>query len=99
MSNTAFWATIDQQLEEATAAAGAADVLRIFSAGRNPYGPGHSAGPFFAGSGGDKTLRAALSAAGWSLAWSKASYYYAMRAPDGSTITYVEGDLYPGTAQ
>lgn len=97
MTSTGFWATIDQQLEEATTATTAADVLRIFSADRNPYGPGHSAGPFFAGSGGDNTLRDALYTAGWSLAWSKASYYYAMNAPDGSSITYVEGDLYPGT--
>jgi hypothetical protein len=95
MTTSGFWAIIDQQLEEATTAASAADVFRIFSADRNPYGPGHSTGPFFAGGGGDKTLRAALFAAGWSLAWSKASYYYAMRAPDGSTITYMEGDLYP----
>jgi hypothetical protein len=97
MTSNTFWATIGAQLKEASTAGTADDVLRIFSADRNPYGPGHSAGPFFAGSGGDATLRDALYEAGWSLAWSKASYHYAMRAPDGSGITYVEGDLYPGT--
>ena len=98
MSNDTFWATIDAQLQEASTAGTADDVLRIFATARNPYGDPHISGApgFFAGSGGDATLRGALSEAGWRLAWSKASYHYAMTAPDGSSITYVEGDLYPG---
>ena len=100
MSNTDFWATIDRQLGQATKAASASDVLRIFATADNPYGDPHISGApgFFAGGGGDATLRGALSEAGWRLAWSRASYHWAMTAPDGTGITYVEGDLYLGTA-
>jgi hypothetical protein len=99
MTSDTFWATIDAQLKEASTAATADDVLRIFATARNPYGDAHITGApgFFAGSGGDDTLMDALYAAGWSLVWAEASYHWAMRAPDGSGITYVEGDLYSGT--
>jgi len=79
----------------------AADVLRIFSHGNDPYGDGHNTGvpAFFAGSGGDGSLRDALYDAGWSLNWGRAAYWWSMRAPDGSSVTYVEGDIYEGTSQ
>jgi hypothetical protein len=93
-----FWATIGRQLEEAATARSAGDVIRIFATADNPYGDPHITGApgFFAGSGGDGSLSEALDAAGWSRAWSEASYHWKMTAPDGSAITYVEGDLYPG---
>lgn len=101
MANDTFWATISAQLKQASTAATADDVLRIFATAGNPYGDPHISGApgFFAGSGGDDTLMGALYDAGWSLAWAEASYHWAMRAPDGTGITYVEGDLYPGTSR
>lgn len=93
-----FWDAVNAQLMELRKARSADDVLRILSRERVP--DGHSklvAGDgFFAGSGGDDTVEDALTDAGWTLVWSEASYYYAMKGPDGSVITYVEGDIYRG---
>jgi hypothetical protein len=103
MSLDPFWQVISQQLTELAAAGSAADVLRILATARNPYALLHgrsvtSAPGFFAGSGGDGTVQGALAAAGWRVTWWKASYYYTMTAPDGSSVTYCEGDIYPGPA-
>lgn len=55
---------------------------------------------FFAGSGGDRTLRSALRAVGWSIVWSEASYYYVAKHPaTGDLLTYIEGDVYKGDAR
>lgn len=55
------------------------------------------AAAFFAGSGGDATLAAALYKAGWSPVWVKESYWYAMSHPETSAVlTYIEGDVYEG---
>jgi hypothetical protein len=99
MDTRKFWAVIDGQLEQAATARTAGDVLRIFGTAGNPYGdPSVSGAPgFFAGSGGDGSLMNALTDAGWTVAWAESGCHWAMRAPDGSGITYVEGDLYPGT--
>lgn len=96
---TGFWAAIDSQLAECREARSADDVLRILATEVNPYGdPTVTSAPaFFAGSGGDDSLMEALEIAGWDMIWAEASYHYAMRAPDGSAITYVEGDIYPGS--
>jgi hypothetical protein len=94
-----FWDTIREQIAELKSARSADDVGRILSHERNPYGHETHAGGtigFFAGSGGDDTVDDALDEAGWSYVWSKASYWWCMEAPDGSMITYVEGDIYPG---
>lgn len=96
-----FWSAVAAQLKELESAKTADDVIRILGPDRNPYGPnwdgmdGAAAG-FFAGSGGDGTVREALAAAGWEVVWSRAWYWYAMQAPDGAVITYVEGDIYRG---
>lgn len=102
--NDPFWSTVRQQLTELRTATTAEDVLRILSRERNPYrladpnwdGIDSAAQGFFAGSGGEDTVDEALGAAGWTYAWSKAPYWWAMRAPDGSVITYCEGDIYRG---
>ncbi len=96
--STDFWAAITAQLEELKTAATADDVVRILAHSRNPYGAGHSSSGdgFFAGSGGDGTVCEALIEAGWRVTWSQASYYYTVTAPDGSMITYIEGDIYRG---
>lgn len=92
-----FWAAVKAQLAELESAKSADDVIRILSNETNPLGPGSSAGDgFFAGSGGDDSVWDALYEAGWTQVWAEAAYFYVMRAPDGSMITYIEGDIYRG---
>ncbi|MFI1528616.1 hypothetical protein [Streptomyces griseus] len=80
------------QLVALESAKSADDVLRIL-----PVVPGVSAGDgFYELSGSDPSVWDSLRKAGWVQIWAVASYYYAMRAPDGSVITYIEGDVYRG---
>lgn len=99
MDTKTFWQAIDGQLAELRQARTAGDVLRILATEGNPYGDPHisSAPAFFAGSGGDETVMDALREAGWRVTWAEAAYYYTMTALDGTAITYIEGDVYPGT--
>ncbi|MFE1783852.1 hypothetical protein ACFW9F_15000 [Streptomyces sp. NPDC059506] len=85
-----FWAAIAEQLQELRTAKTADDVLRTLA---TDHGPDRG---FFAGSGGDETVSHALHTAGWELVWAESSLYYTMRAPDGSMITYIEGDIHRG---
>lgn len=89
----AFWAVVEQQLDQLKTAKTADDVIRIC-----PATPGISSGDgFFGGSGGDASVEGALHEAGWTHIWREAHYHWAMHAPgDGGAITYVEGDLYKG---
>ena len=90
-----FWAIIGQQITELKSARTADDVLRILATKDSPFGPDITNAPaFFAGSGGDQTVMAALTNAGWFVTWAEASYFYRMCAPDGSLIEYIEGDIY-----
>ncbi|MGW5773128.1 hypothetical protein ACWEVY_28750 [Streptomyces longwoodensis] len=99
-----FWTAVRAQLKELKSAKSADDVIRILSPERNPYriedpnwdGIDGAAQGFFAGSGGEDTVDEALDEAGWRYLWSRANYWWAMQAPDGSVITYVEGDVYRG---
>ncbi|MEU5242197.1 hypothetical protein ACH4UR_37385 [Streptomyces lydicus] len=94
-----FWTVIAEQHQELHSARTADDVIRILSHDRNPYGPdwdGAAGDAFFAGAGGDKTVNAALRTAGWTTIWAESPLYYVKRAPDGSVITYIEGDIYRG---
>jgi hypothetical protein len=86
-----FWEGVAEQLRQLRTAATASDVLRILA-----HEGGSEAG-FFAGSGGDDTVYDALTDAGWRIVWMEADFYYAMQAPDGSAITYIEGDIRQGT--
>lgn len=102
-----FRTTIREQLGELRTAKTADDVTRILAHDRNPYrslpgsvettgtGDGYYAG----GDAGD--VWDALDDAGWEQVWSspkpgEGHCYYVMRAPDGSVITYIEGDIYRG---
>jgi hypothetical protein len=101
MSADPFWTAVAAQLSELRTAASADDVLRILAPARNPYGPGWdsmdgAAEGFFAGSGGNDSVWDALDDAGWSQVWARAAFFYALTAPDGSVITYIEGDVYRG---
>ena len=92
MNLSGFWAQIDAQLEDLSSARNADDVIRILG------GKASAGDAFFAGSGGDGSVYESLSAAGWSVVWFEAGYHWCMQAPDGSRVTYVEGDIYRGGA-
>lgn len=95
MSLDAFWEHIGRQYDALCKAKSADDVIRIC-----PPIQGTSVGEgFFEGSGGDKQVVDALRIAGWKIVWIEAEYYWAMEAPDGSSVTYVEGDLHRGTGR
>lgn len=90
-----FWAGIDAQLAVIRTATSAAQVVAAM-----PPVPGlSSCDGFFGGSGGDDTVYEALLEAGWTTVWSEADYFWCMRAPDGSQLTYIEGDLVLGNAR
>lgn len=99
-----FWTAVRRQLDQARTATSADQVLAIFAPEHNPYrleqpdwdGMDGGAQGFFAGSGGDDSLMEALDDAGWERLWFQAPYWWAMTAPDGSVITYCEGDIYRG---
>lgn len=93
-----FWDVVNAQLAELSTATAAEDVIRTLAHDRNPYGPDatSAADAFFAGSGGDNTVLESLRAAGWRVVWAEGSHYYVAQAPDGSVITYIEGDIYRG---
>ncbi|MFD0432202.1 hypothetical protein ACFQ60_48130 [Streptomyces zhihengii] len=84
-----FWAAINQQLEQLRTATNADDVLRT----RHRPRPGPR---ILRRLRGDETVSAALHHAGWELTWAESSIDYTMRAPDGSMITYIEGDILRG---
>lgn len=99
MSADDFWTAIAEQIEELTHANSADDVLRILSPERNPFNdPSMISGEaFFAGgSAAHPNVMDALLEAGWRVIWCETDYHYAMEAPDGSAITYIEGDIYSG---
>ena len=88
MKHTEFWARIEQQIIELRSARTVADAIRILQ----PVDPSTlmegelvAGRGIFQGSGGDLTVRSALAAAGWTVAWSKASYHYAMQPPGAIT--------------
>ncbi|MCX5201469.1 hypothetical protein OG897_08390 [Streptomyces sp. NBC_00237] len=83
-----FWKWVELLLKELEEAKSASDVMAILKNEQSVTGA------FFPGSGGDETVWDALEKAGWEVIWSKADHHYAMRAPDGTAIQYVEGDVY-----
>ena len=85
-----FWKAIDEQCAEMRTARSAYEVIDIL----NRYGPPSSGDAFFAGGGGDTRVSECLEEAGWTTVWYEAHYHWMMRAPDGSQLTYVEGDVY-----
>lgn len=87
-----FWEAINEQCEAMRKARSADEVIDTL----NRYGPASAGDAFFAGSGGDVQVDGCLREAGWGYVWFKAEYYWVMRAPDGSLLTYIEGDVYRG---
>lgn len=96
MSDT-FWDQVNIQLDEARTATSADQLLAVLSHQRNPYGDpsmAANADGFFAGDSSE--LLTVLTESGWSPVWLEANYYWALRAPDASVITYIEGDVFRG---
>lgn len=87
-----FWKIIDSQLKELASAKSADDVIRILRRD-DDTGCGDA---FFDGSGGNRQVSDSLEEAGWEYVWSEWGHHYAIKAPDGSVITYCEGDIYKG---
>lgn len=90
MAMDTFWQAIEAELEALRTAPNADAVITILG---GDLAKGEA---FFAGSGGDGSIAGSLRAAGWRTTWAEADYYWVMRAPDGSLITYVEGDVFRG---
>lgn len=104
---TNFWGQIDHQLdrigyEKAQTFSAVRDILLdpaynqivadVNANGPRTFGDNDA---FFAGSGGDRSLLGALSAAGWEALTVHASYHWtATNAASGEKIEYIEGDLY-----
>ena len=87
-----FWDEIDAKLQELNFAHSADDVI-------NMLGSPSAGDAFFAGGGGDGNVCESLRTAGWSWVWFEADYHWCMEAPDGTFITYVEGDIYRGNSK
>lgn len=87
MTRDPVWDVVDAQLREFKSVKSGAEVIALTDNAGQGCGDG-----FFMGTGED--MWDALDDAGWRTVWSKANYHWKMRAPDGSTISYVEGDLY-----
>lgn len=88
------WVTIwerncDRQLALLRQARNADEVLVVLSDGRY-------IGRGFYGGGDGGEVASALAEAGWVMLNYRASYHWLMRAPDGSMVTYVEGDVFEG---
>jgi hypothetical protein len=86
-----FWTAIEAQCKEMAKAKSAGEVVAIL----NRYGSPSAGDAFFAGSGG-YSMHECLSDAGWTTTWIAADYYWVMRAPDGSLLSYIEGDVQLG---
>ncbi len=90
MALGSYWAAIDAAKVILAKAASVDDVMAVCGSE-----PGVSVGDGWWGGDGDELLDV-LFAAGWSSVTIKAGYYWCLRAPDGSLLSYVEGDLYRG---
>lgn len=106
---TGFWGQIDHQLhrihtERPETFDGVRAILLdlayddiVVEVHRNEPRPFDADSAFFAGSGGDATLRRALYEAGWFSVASEAMYYYVMESQtNGELLTYIEGDVVRG---
>lgn len=102
-----FWAQIDHQLERIATEGASFDDVRevllderydaiVIENSRNGARDFGTDGAFFAGSGGDASLRDALKRAGWRIVQYEAAYYYVVRSTAGDHLTYCEGDVLRG---
>jgi hypothetical protein len=87
-----FWDDVRAALNEARGAKTADELIAALNRWHSPS----SGDAFFAGSGGDDSSIEALRAGGhWKLHAIEADYHWqALSLADGSSIEYVEGDVY-----
>lgn len=92
-----FWSEIDDQIARISQATSAQQVVDILNDPKyvaiQAQGIDYSGDAFFAGSGGDSSMIEALRAAGWQVTNFEGGYYFEAYAPDGSGLTYTEGDV------
>lgn len=88
----AFWKNVDNSLDRIATATTVDEVIDTL----NDHFEKSSGDAFFGGSGGDRQLYETLMAAGWTIVWSEAVYYFAAKDTAGNVLTYVEGDVYRG---
>lgn len=86
-----FWEDVDQALAAARDAKTADELI----AGLNTWHEPSCADAFFGGSGGDNQLHEALDRAHWRIHYIDGHIHWrAVSTVDGSSIEYVEGDIY-----
>lgn len=90
-----FWAGVDACIDKIATARTVDEVITIL----NHYFPPSSGDAFFGGSGGDRQVIDALRAAGWTIVWAEAVYYFVAKDHAGDLLTYIEGDVYRGDAR
>ncbi len=85
-----YWANYERCLNRVAAEARTVDALiAILNDHHRP-----SCGEAFFPDGADRDLRSTLVECGWRVRWSRASYWFAICEPEGSTgITFTEGDI------
>lgn len=88
-----FWGTVAQFLNTVRVATDAASVVATARTMFKDDQPANSRQAFFPGSGGNEQLSEALSDAGWTFTFIEGGYYYTATAPNGSALTYIEGDI------
>lgn len=90
-----FWDEIAAVLAGVRKARTADELIAAVKAGPDQAAGDPQAAAFFAGSGGDGQIIEELSSAHWKFYDVKASYWWKATAKaDGSTVEYIEGDLY-----
>ncbi|AGB27063.1 hypothetical protein Mycsm_06962 (plasmid) [Mycobacterium sp. JS623] len=86
-----FWERVDKALSDARVARTADELIVAL----NRWHETSSGDAFFAGSGGDNQLVEALDRSIWRVSHIESDYHWtAVSGVDGSSIEYVEGDVY-----
>ena len=86
-----FWEQVEKALADARGARTADELIEALNRWHEPS----SGDAFFAGSGGDDQLVEALARGVWRVSYIESDYHWtAVSGVDGSSIEYVEGDVY-----
>ncbi|KMV13965.1 hypothetical protein ACT17_32815 [Mycolicibacterium conceptionense] len=91
-----YWEQVNASLDAAIEATTADDLIAAVKLGPNQGSGDAGAQAFFAGSGGDTMLADVLEDGGhWDVDYAEGDYHWkATSKADGSTVEYIEGDLY-----
>jgi len=92
-----FWESVGRSLDEIAKVSTVEEVIEVLNRYfAQDWSHATSGTAFFPGSGGDRQLTEGLRAAGFTVVWAEASYYYVARDRQGAYLTYMEGDVYRG---